>query len=57
MEGIDGITRIQVASYPALSSYRLSDGSWGLENSHVYFRQRNNIDLDLMPVTATIGSK
>lgn len=31
-------------NYPALTSFRLSDGSWGLENAHVIMKQLESID-------------
>eukprot|EP01040_Poterioochromonas_malhamensis_P014694 gene14694-16312_t len=56
VEGNDGIRRIQVASYPALSSHRLPDGSWGMENMHVYFQQLRSIDVDDIPIIANTSS-
>jgi hypothetical protein len=45
---------IQVDQYPMLSSYRYPDGSWGLENMYVFFKQNGSLDADEIPIVTSI---
>jgi hypothetical protein len=51
----DAVPRIQVEHYPALNSFRQANGSWGLENMHVFIRQADDINVDDIPVIANLS--
>lgn len=46
----DDVRRIQVEQYPPLTSSRMSNGRWRLENSYVFFLQKNTINGEDLPL-------